>query len=130
MLQNRFVTLFFIYTILGSSVISSILILTDTEIFSHANGQELNSTNDGTVNINELISNLENNITKLEEQYTVLQNLNESLTTRLGMLEQSLSQDIPELYQRIDGLLEYANCMAKATEYNSRISEQCPSPQW
>ena len=128
MIKSRFVT-FFIYTVLGSSLISSILLLTDTEIFSHANGQELNSTNDGTVNTNELISKLENNITKLEEQYTNLQNLNESLTTRLGMLEESLSQDIPELYKRIDELLKYANCMAEATEYNSRISEQCPSPQ-
>jgi len=126
MLQSRFVTLFFSYTILASSLIPSILLLTDTEIFSHANGQELNSTNDGTVNINELISKLENNITKLEEQYTNLQNLNENLTTRLGILEQSLIQDIIELHQRIDGLSSYVNCMAGATENNFRISEQCP----
>ena len=129
MLQSKVITLFFIYTVLGSSLISSILLLTDTEIFSHVNGQELNSTNDGTVNINELISKLENNITKLEEQYTDLQNLNESLTTKLGILEQSLSQDIPELHQKIDVLLGYANCIAEATENNLRISEQCPSPQ-
>lgn len=44
MLQSRFVTLFFSYTVLSSSLISSILLLTDTEIFSHVNGQELNST--------------------------------------------------------------------------------------
>jgi hypothetical protein len=125
----RFVTVFFIYTVLGSSLISSILLLIDTKIFSHANGQELNSTNAGTVNINELISKLENNITKLGERYADLQNLNESLTTRLGMLEQSLSQDIPELYQKMDMLLGYANCIAEATENNLRISEQCPSPQ-
>ena len=128
MLQMRFVTVFFIYTVLGSSLISSILLFTDTKIFSHANGQELNSTN-ATVNIKELISKLENNITKLEEQYTDGQNLNENLTTRLGMLEQSLSQDIPELHQKIDVLLGYANCIAEATENNLRISEQCPSPQ-
>ena len=129
MLQSRFVTLFFSYTVLSISLISSILLLTDTEIFSHANGQELNSTNNGTLSINELISKLENNITKLEEQYTDLQNLNEDLTRRLGTLEQSLIQDISVLHQRIDGLLSYANCMADATENNFRISEQCPSPQ-
>ena len=82
-----------------------------------------------TVSINELISKLENNITKLEEQYTNLQNLNEDLTRRLGTLEQSLNQDIFVLHQRIDGLLSYANCMADATENNFRISEQCASPQ-
>jgi peptidoglycan hydrolase CwlO-like protein len=129
MLQSRFVTLFFSYTVLSISLISSILLLTDTEIFSHANGQELNSTNNGTLSINELISKLENNITKLEGQYTDLQNLNEDLTRRLGTLEQSLIQDISVLHQRIDGLLSYANCMADATENNFRISEQCPSPQ-
>ena len=129
MLRSRFVTLFFSYTILISSLISSISLLTETEIFSHANGQELNSTYNGTASINDLISKLENNITKLEEQYTDLQNLNEDLTRRLGTLEQSLIQDISVLHQRIDGLLSYANCMADATENNFRISEQCPSPQ-
>jgi hypothetical protein len=64
--------------------------LIDTEIFSHANGQGLNSTNDGTVNINELISKLENNITVFEDQYTHLQNLSADLTTKVGILEQSL----------------------------------------
>ena len=47
MLQSRFVTLFFSYTVLSISLISSILFLTDTETFSHANGQELNSTSNG-----------------------------------------------------------------------------------
>jgi predicted nucleic acid-binding Zn-ribbon protein len=129
MLQSRFVTRFFSYTILSISLISSILLLTDKEVFSHANGQELNSTNNSTVSINELISKLENNITKLEEQYTDLQNLNENLTRRLGTLEQSLIQDISVLHQRIDELLGYANCIADATENNFRISEQCPSLQ-
>lgn len=96
-----------------------LLLLTDTKIFSHVNGQELNSTNDGTMNINELISKLENNITKLENNIT-------NLTRRLGILEQSLTQGISELHQRIDGLLGYASCIADATENNFRISEQCP----
>ena len=129
MLQSRFVTLFFSYTVLISSLISSIFLLTETEIFSDANGQELNSTKESASGVNELISKLKNNITKLEEQYTDLQSLNKNLTARVGMVEQSLNQRIFELDQRINEILGYANCIADATENNFRISEQCPFPQ-
>jgi hypothetical protein len=44
----------------------AMLLFIDTEIFFYVNGQELNSTNTDTTNINELISRRENNITKLE----------------------------------------------------------------
>jgi septal ring factor EnvC (AmiA/AmiB activator) len=129
-------------------------------LFLDVDAQTLNTSSIDSISTNALISKLQNNISKLNEQYNQLKNLTNDIETTLTQLKQSVStlsdsfddnrigenmndinqlqeEEQASLYWIIKGIIErtnmlanYDNCIAYAVENNLRISEECNIPNW